>query len=135
MAHRSLSTPDFGIRPPLPEELRRDLTLASGLNILAGLWLLASPIAIAYGAGARWNALLVGAAVMLLAGVRAAGAERAPVLSWLNMLLGVWLVASPFALETGAAALWNFLAVGAFVAFWAFVSATSTPRRFERERR
>lgn len=135
MVRRTLSTPDFGIRPPLPEELRRDMTLASGLNILAGLWLLASPLAIAYGAGARWNALLVGAAVVLLAGVRAAGAEHAAVLSWLNMLLGVWLVASPFALQAGEAALWNFLVVGGFVAFWAFVSATSTPRRFDHARR
>lgn len=124
-----MTTTDYGIAPPRAEELRRDVSFASGLNLLAGVWLLASPLVFDYSDGARWNALAAGAVVTLLAAMRTAFAFRVAAFSWINMLVGIWLFASPWVLETSAAVTWNNVVVGFSISLWGFLSALSTPGR------
>lgn len=81
------------------DELQR-ARWASSANVLAGLWLIAAPFVLNFeGADvAQWNHIIVGAAVALIAVIRASDpAERAG-MSWTNVVLGLWMIAAPFVL-------------------------------------
>lgn len=94
------------------------------VNLVIGLALLASPWLLGYAAttAAMWNAvalglLIAGAAVLALIRVRAWE-------EWTNVVLGVWLVASPWLLGFGtlAPAMGSAVAAGlavAVLALWA----------------
>src|SRR5437660_1756768 len=77
---------------------------ASVLNVLAGIWLIISPWVLGFVdvQTAFWNTLLCGIAVLVLAAIRlgTAGTEG---LSWANLILGIWLIISPFVLGFAAA--------------------------------
>jgi hypothetical protein len=113
--------------------------LASGINLIAGLWLIVVPFFYDFGslgatvrdfgtspeARATGNMMVVGFAIAVLAAIRlgnayqAAGYQRPTMwLSWLNVLLGLWLIVAPFILGyadiTGA--FWNSIIVGVIVA-------------------
>ena len=91
-------------------------------NLVLGVWLILSPwlLQFAANAGALWNAVVVGVIIAVLA--LAALIEFREWEEWAGMVLGVWLVVSPWVLgfaatgavvETGAvAATWNFIVVG-----------------------
>jgi hypothetical protein len=84
---------------------RSSARLASGLNVVAGIWLLAAPFVLGYShiGQALWNDLLVGAALVITALIRATTPRRSASLGWVNMLLGAWLIIAPFVLlYTGA---------------------------------
>ena len=70
-------------------------------NLVLGAWLLASPWALRYtGSTAAWNAYALGAGIVVFALIAAYMPK-----AWeeiINMLLGVWLVVSPFALGFSA---------------------------------
>lgn len=82
--------------------------------LVLGAWLLLSPFVLDYARAAAGNAHLVGAAIVVLAVV---GLVRAPLWSgWAELVLGLWLMASAFALARAATpAYWNLLAVGASI--------------------
>lgn len=71
-----------------------------GGNLLLGVWLFVSPWVLGYAAGmpvAAWNALFLGIAIVVLAAV-AMYMPRA----WeegSNMVLGIWMIISPWALR------------------------------------
>src|SRR5579871_5878560 len=108
--------------------------VASTLNILAGLWLIISPFILAFSSLpiALWDTLIVGIVVVILAWIRAANPERMVGLSWINILLGLWLIISPFVLNYSDAvrASWNDVILGIIVlvlgAWSAFASPTTT---------
>lgn len=106
--------------------------VASGLNVVTALWLIAAPFLLAYAGitAAVWNDILIGITVLILAGIRVAKPERNAGLSWTNLVLGLWLIAAPFVLSYAgtAAALWNDVIVGVVVASLATWSALATPR-------
>jgi hypothetical protein len=65
------SAADFGA-PPAPPDERREVALLSGLNVLAGAWLVIAPWVLGYWTSdPRWNDVC-GAAVALLAVIRLA---------------------------------------------------------------
>lgn len=70
---------------------------ASGLNVLAGIWVIISPWVFGYGEhiGAAWNGVIVGIIVVILAAMRFSGAETTWQ-SWINFILGLWLIISPW---------------------------------------
>jgi hypothetical protein len=102
----------------------------SGLVALAGLWEVLSPFILGYSAtlAALWNAIIAGV-VLIILGVWTALNEEPGLdktLEWVNAVVGVWLVVSPFALgySAVAAAVWNDIIVGAVVIVLAAWAAT-----------
>lgn len=105
---------------------------ASGLDVLAGLWLVIAPFALNYSAngGSTTNDVVVGIAVVLLAGIQMLGDNyRVSAPSWINAALGAWLIAAPFLLSipSGSAAMWNDIVVGAVVLVSAVAGALLVP--------
>jgi len=73
---------------------------ASWINVLAGLWLIVSPWMLGYASGsmnATWNSVIVGIAVVALAWLGATTSSASP--CWWNIILGIWLVISPYVLR------------------------------------
>src|SRR5690242_3182825 len=61
-----------------PGRWRDAVVVFSGLNVLAGVWLIIAPWVLGYEAGdPKWNDVVFGAIVVVLALVRAGGAFRA----------------------------------------------------------
>ena len=104
------------------------------VNLLLGVWIGASPWALGFADGfplASWNALAVGAAVIVLAAVDL----DAPALweEWLLGALGLWLVLAPWVLGFAQARelMLSSVVSGALVAAlaaWALYAAGSTHR-------
>jgi hypothetical protein len=107
------------------------------VNLIAGLWMIVSPWALAYQAESRpmWNAVILGILIAVVA-----FSELFQVFAWqewISALFGLWLIVSPWVLGfTGvAAAVANAVIVGivvAALALWALgtdrdVSGWSSP--------
>jgi hypothetical protein len=108
----------------------------SWLVAVAGLWELLSPFILGYSAitVAMWNAIIVGVMLILLAGWAALFHEVSTdrTLDWINAILGLWLVVSPFVLGYSVmrVVLWNSVIVGIVVivlAGWAATLFGRTP--------
>ena len=107
---------------------------ASGLNIIAGLWVLVSPWVLHYATtnpSLRTDDVVVGIIVAILAAIRAFGDPRAAWLSWINLLLGIWLFISAFIWSTPAAGapFWNNIIMGVIVFVLGALSASAIPGR------
>jgi hypothetical protein len=111
----------------------------SFMNVVAGIWLVVAPWILGYSdlSAALWNDVVVGVAIIVLAGIRAASPARFIPVSWANVLLGLWLILAPFVLQygeltaaavVGSVALWNDIIVGLVVITLAVFSATSSER-------
>ena len=88
------------------------------VNLVLGLWLVATPWIFQFAgeAAPMWNAVVVGVVVAAIALSTLFKAQAWQ--EWANAVLGLWLVASPWALGFAAiaAALWNAVVVGVVVA-------------------
>jgi len=79
---------------------REQVMTASGLDTLAGVWLLLSPFILRFGVPAGiTNNVLVGIVIAVLAIVRFSGAYSQSWISWINVVLGVWVLISPWVLQ------------------------------------
>ncbi len=116
---------------------RREVMGASGLNLMAGAWLIVSPFVLGYGEDDPiWNPVIFGAILATLALLRASGAYRQSWMSGINATLGAWIFASAFWLPHSATAAWNALITGAIVmafGIWS-MSASEEGRRQGRSR-
>ena len=76
------------------QRMRETVQWTSGINIVAGLWLIIAPFVLGYEGiqAALWNDVLVGIIVAAFAVARVARPLMNPSLSWLNALLGLWLI-------------------------------------------
>jgi hypothetical protein len=71
--------------------------IASGINILLGICLICSPWMFDYnGTPAVLNSVFVGAVIAILAAIRLASLRATSGLSWINLILALWTVASPW---------------------------------------
>ncbi|MGA7616029.1 MAG: SPW repeat protein [Thermoanaerobaculia bacterium] len=97
-------------------ERRAQVMTASGLDVLAGIWLLISPFVITFRGlpNAVTNDVVFGIVVAVLAAIRFFGAYRASWISWLNALIGLWILVSPWFLGFSIApeAMWNNVLTG-----------------------
>lgn len=100
---------------------------ASGLNAVAGVWLIASPFVLGHAgvAAAMWNEIVVGAIVLAVGLVRLTQPQKMRGISWVNAVLGVWLIAAPFVLNyhTAGYAMWNDVVLGVLITALAVWSA------------
>lgn len=112
--------------------IKSQVQTASSTNVLLGIWLIIAPFALAYfhTASAVWNDIIVGAVIVVAAGVRVSAPSNNVGLSWLNVVLGAWLVIAPFALGNRAitANVWNDVVVGLVVVCLAAWSAVAGQR-------
>lgn len=99
----------------------------STICLLAGVWLFISPWV--YGAftnATAWNCWIVGGFMILFAIIRIARPAYSTVLSWCNMILGIWTFFSPWIygyVNTNTGRLVNSLCVGVIVFVFSLASA------------
>jgi len=110
---------------------RENVKLASGINILAGLWLFVSPwVYTVWHLHNAWNAWIIGALIAIFAAIRVSSPDGTPFFSWINVLLGIWTFVSPWMYgyvgDTGRFV--NSLCVGVVVFILAIASLRSSPR-------
>ncbi len=72
---------------------------ASGLDVLAAIWILISPFVLRLDATATTNNVILGIAIGILALIRFFGAYEASWLSWICAVLGLWVLLSPWILR------------------------------------
>ncbi len=101
---------------------KRNVTAIDGINLVLAILLIASPWVFAFPTGTiTINAVVAG----LIIGVVAIAAlfAFAQWEEWVNLILGAWVVASPFVLQftSDAKALWTHVVIGLVVAVLAAV--------------
>jgi hypothetical protein len=121
---------------------RNQVATASGLDVLAGVWLLISPFALSFRhlhsthvGYAMTNDVIFGIVIGILALIRffSTDVRGTSWLSWVNAVLGVWVLISPWALRYSefAVPMWNNIVLGIVVivlACWsALASDTNSP--------
>ena len=76
---------------------------ASGLDVLAGIWLLISPFVLTFSTlhSAMVNNVIFGIIIGLLALFRFFNPSNGVVVSWINVILGIWVLISPWVLGFG----------------------------------
>jgi SPW repeat len=85
------------------------------VNILLGMWVVVSPFVLTiHSPKAIWNNVATGIVIGILALIR--GSVHRPGWSWLNLVLGIWLVISPFVLVVSGVAMWNNVIAGIIIA-------------------
>lgn len=97
---------------------RNDTSSSSWLNVIAGIWLIIAPFVLSYtSATARTNDIILGIIVGILALIRALVPGRNIFwLSWVNLILGIWLIIAPFVLNySGVTARYNDVILGIIV--------------------
>jgi hypothetical protein len=102
----------------------------SGLNVLAGVWLIIAPWVLAYAADdPKWNAVVFGGVVTVFALTRVAGAFRESGLSLLNAVIGVWLFIAAFTIDSSQTAMWNDIILGVVVFLLGIASAAASEEK------
>lgn len=95
-----------------PHDHMGQVKVASGLNFIAGLYLLISAWANGATAGGTANGIVFGIIVAILAATRFSGATG-PWASWIDALIGVWMILSPWVYGYADTAWkWNSIVVG-----------------------
>jgi hypothetical protein len=107
---------------------------ASGINVVLGIWLMASPWVFDYsGRFPVLNSVFVGALIAMLAAIRLASLHDSAGLNGISLLLGFWTIVSPWAIGYVAnkAALANNLMVGVLataLAIWIARATATEPK-------
>ena len=101
----------------------------SGINLLAALWILISPFMLGLlGTNFALIAYTTGIILLIVSLVRVTLPERSAWMSWVNAILGFWLLISPFAISgLKMTAIWNNIIIGLIVivvAVWSYSVAT-----------
>lgn len=88
-----------------------------GISIVAGLWLILAPFILGFsGTAAATNDIILGVVIALIALYRVVYPSNMPTISWVNVVLGAWLVISAFVFPGVTAVItWNNLLLGALV--------------------
>lgn len=87
-------------------------------NVVFGIWLFLSPFILGYsieGGAAAWNHYILGIAVTVFAIIALYDTQVWE--EWINLILGAWLIISPFILgfTEQPAALWNSIILGILI--------------------
>jgi SPW repeat len=104
---------------------------ASGINLILGIWLIISPWIYGYAANQSapaTSSVIVGILVLIFSGLRYNMPHGRTGLSWVNIVLGVWTVLSPwiFSFVDSTAYVVNSVVVGCVVAALAIWSGSAT---------
>ncbi|OGF28171.1 hypothetical protein A2303_01925 [Candidatus Falkowbacteria bacterium RIFOXYB2_FULL_47_14] len=108
----------------------KQIQTASGINIAAAIWIIFSPFILGFSAinAILVNNILLGIIIGVLAAIRVSmPGKKTNWLSVANMILGLWLIISPFTVSGSmdAAPIWNNVIVGLVVTVMAAWSAST----------
>jgi len=99
-----------------------------GISLLAGLWLVASSFFMSLGFTS--NEFVVGVLIALFGIIEWSSSESTMWVSWVNGILGAWLIISPLFLGAMAmGVIWNSVILGIIVlgvAIWGGMSTSSS---------
>ena len=88
-------------REPYTADDLSEIRWASGANILFGAWLFIAPWVLNYAQDAiSWNETIAGATLMILATLRYIRPLGRFWIGWINALIGLWMIAAPFVLNS-----------------------------------
>lgn len=97
------------------------LKISNIVEVVLGIWLVICPFVLEFSdvTMAVWNSVLLGLAVVIFASIKTS--EEGKKLnwpSWINLLIGIWLIMSPFMLQfsDNNRAYWNTLVLGVVLA-------------------
>lgn len=128
MSHVIANTPPHRHEPKSVQGAKT----ASGINMLLGVWLVVLPFLFAYTnvAAATWNSIVIGLIVIAAGWVRMINLEDMFNIGWVNLIAGLWLLASPwaFGFYHFTAPLWNTLTVGVIIIVVALSGLFVRPR-------
>ncbi|HEY2800707.1 MAG TPA: SPW repeat protein [Chthoniobacterales bacterium] len=102
----------------------------SGINIVAGIWLIIAPFVLVYASeAARVNDIVLGAVIGVFALIRTLTPNSGTAwLSRLNAIFGIWLIIAPFVLAyERATARTNDIILGIIVLILALWSSAMSP--------
>jgi hypothetical protein len=100
---------------------------SSWVNIVLGIWVVISPfVLVIHSTKALWSNILTGVVVGVLAFIR--WRRHQPGWSWPNLILGIWLVISPFVFFVSGAAMWNNVITGIVISALALSNTYSRAR-------
>lgn len=106
----------------------------SWLVVVLGAWEVIAPFILgtSQNAGALWDAIVLGIALIILAGWAALSNQFSTIktLSWINVVLGAWLILAPFFLgyASVAAATANDITVGILTLLLSLWAALVVPK-------
>lgn len=84
---------------PYEQEDLRQIHVATGISIAAGIWLAVAPVFFCYAQPIiRWNDTIAGLLLLVLAVLRYVHPLHRFWLSWLTAFIGLWLTSSPWLL-------------------------------------
>jgi len=99
------------------------------VNFVLGVWLILSPWVFGFVSDQTptWNAWAIGVIIAIAALAALVSFNKWE--EWVNVVLGIWLIVSPFILGFSGLmdALWNQVVVGILVGILAIWSAVATP--------
>lgn len=96
------------------------------LNFIFGIWLIISPYILGYqGSQAKWQSVIGGIVVAILAATRYFAPSQLWA-SWVNALIGLWMIIAPFATSYNShAAYWNQVIFGILILLTALGNAST----------
>jgi hypothetical protein len=108
---------------------KRNVVAIDWINLVLAVLLIASPWVLAFPAGTvTYNAVIAGLIIGIVA--IAALSAFAQWEEWVNLVLGVWVIVSPFVLHftTDTRALWTHVVIGLVVAVLAAIELWTVAR-------
>ncbi len=112
--------------------MNQDVKVLSWITVVLGVWLIIAPFIITVPSMvAMWNSIIVGVIVLVLSWIRAANPTSSPGLSWINAILGLWLIVAPFVLRMASSTSfrWNDIVLGIAVIVFSVWAALATRMR------
>lgn len=121
------------IETPGMDYMSDPVKTSSGLDLIAGIWLVLAPTILNYmDQVARTNDMWLGVAIAVVSFIRLINPGRTMWLGWINVVLGLWLIIAPFALGyVNSAPIWNDIILGIIVAvssLWGIGAIPGAPR-------
>lgn len=106
------------------------VSFASGVNVVLGIWLIIAGFTLSATGTALGNDIVIGALIVIFASWRLSSGPAGRTGSWINFILGIWLLFAPWVLGyVSNSSRWNDFAVGWVVLILAAWSGSIRSRR------
>ncbi|HET9182445.1 MAG TPA: SPW repeat protein [Candidatus Angelobacter sp.] len=106
------------------------VSFASGVNVVLGIWLIIAGFTLSASGTALGNDIVVGILIVIFASWRLSNRPSGRTGSWINFILGIWLLFAPWVLGyVSNSSRWNDFAVGWVVLILAAWSGSIRSRR------